>query len=224
MPSNWPIALAFGLGIIGLFATVIVVGLRMRRQQTTQNLQNLNADAVWNEFTTLSQPQDGSWERGDLLYGIWEDFSATSVGMIVRDNKDSAIARVAYDMRGADISMGENRYRVRVGTTFQGSAELVQDRGSDDEAATLCSFKQRGWFSQRGAEYRCPETGVLTISMPWGSPFKAFTSTINQDGKAVGKMGTIGRPYLNKGRMLILPGRLPLPMRLFVLAWGTGGR
>jgi hypothetical protein len=224
MPSHWPFALAFGVGIIGLFATVIVVGLRMRRRETTQNLQNLNADAIWNEFETLSRPQDGSWERRDLLYGIWEDFSATSVGMIVRDAKDSAIARVAYDMRGADISVGENRYRVRVGTTFQGSAELVQGRGSGDEVATICSFQRRGWFNQRGVEYRCPETGVLTISMPWGSPFKAFTSTITRDGKAAGKMGMIGRPYFNKGRMLIVPAEWPLPIRLFVITWGTGGR
>src|SRR5215472_55388 len=110
MPKDWPVALALVGGLIGVFAIVIFVGLRMRRRGIADRLKHVDADAVWNEFTRLSKPQDGAWDRRDLLYGIWEDFSAISVGMIVKDDKDSPLARVAYDMTGADISAGENRY------------------------------------------------------------------------------------------------------------------
>jgi hypothetical protein len=221
VPSGWPFVLALLVGLVGLFAIVILLSLRMRRRRIADELQNIHADAVWNEFTRLSQAEDGSWDRRDLLYGIWEDFSPTSVGMIVRDDRDSPVARVAYTIAGADISVGENRYRVSVGNT-RGSTQLVEDGGNGSEAAAICSFVRKGWFRDRAAEYSSPDIGVLRISLPWGSPFKAFTSTITKDEEPIGKMGAIGRPYFNNGRMLILPARLPLPIRLFVLTWGTG--
>jgi hypothetical protein len=222
MPSHWPVALAFGVGVIGMFVVAIIVGLRMRRRETAQNLQNINADTVWNEFASLSEARDGSWDRSDLLYGIWQDFSATSLGMIVRNDHDAAVARVSCGVTGVDISLGENRYKVRVGDNLRGTAVLILDPQSGAEAADICSFSRKGSFSSRAVEYSSPDVGVLRISLPWSSPFKALTSTITRDGEPVGKMGTIGRPYFNNGRMLILPVGLPLPIRVFVLAWGTG--
>jgi len=222
MPSDWPVALAFLLGLLAVFAIAIFVGLRMRRQRTSELLQNVNADTVWNEFSRFSQPPDGSWERNDLLYGIWQDFSATSLGMIIRNGQDSAVARVSYGVTGVDISLGENRYKVRLGNNLQGTAVLSQDSGNGEETAGLCTFSRKGWFQNRAVEYSSSDIGVLRISLPWGSPFKSFLATITKDGEPVGKMGTIGRPYFNNGRVLILPAALPEPIRVFVMAWGTG--
>jgi hypothetical protein len=224
MPSGWPVALAFGAGIIGLFAAAIIVGLQLRRRETAQSLLNVNADAVWNELTRISLPQDANWDRSDLLYGIWEDFSAGSVGMIVRNDLDAPLARVAYHMAGADIAAGDEKFRVRAGTSIQRSAQLVRV-GQDGEGETpVCSFVGKGWLQNRVVEYSAPDIGVLRISLPVVSTFKAVTSTITRDGRNVGKLGTIGRPYFNKGRMLVLPAGLPLSIRLFVVAWGSGQR
>jgi hypothetical protein len=221
MPGDWPFALALLLALGGAFAIAVLAGLRIRRRQMRLNLESINADAVWSEL--VNQPEfDGSrWTREDLLYGVWQDFSAEAVGMVVKNGHDQAVGQVAHGMTQATIEAGEKRCRVVVGTTWRESAKL---EFANEDGADICSFERKGLTGDRVARYSAPGVGPLEIPVTWGSPFAPFASPITSDGQPVGRIWRIQGPNQDKGRALILPAKWPLPIRLFVLAWGTGPR
>ena len=50
MPPSWPIVLAGVLGLVLVFAAVIVIGLKARAARITRRLREVTADTAWREL------------------------------------------------------------------------------------------------------------------------------------------------------------------------------
>jgi hypothetical protein len=224
VPSDWPIALALVVGLMALLALAIFLGLRIRRRQIHQNLANVSAETVWQElFLDAPGAANAGLNRKDLLYGVWQDFAMTSVGMIVMSGQDVPVARITSTNFGSTIAIGESTYRIVPQMTWQASANLCTVDGENvNDRSPVCSFSRRGRMGSAVVRYTAASGEVLEIPSSWRSPFRRYANTIKYDGNPAGAVFTIGQPYLNKGRAVVLPDRLPLPIRVFVLAWGTG--
>lgn len=194
-------------GVAALFGIVIVLGLRVRAKQMSRNLQ-LRADDVWTGVPA------NKWDRDLLLYGVYQDRSATSVEMIVRDSHDREIGRIVFRMAA--------RPGAFVITTEAGSFEadvlptmsqriVLHPAASDTEV--LCTFSRRWWGSH---SYEIRSIGTFE-SKPRQRLRLAPISDISSDGKPVGVSRHIGGA-VNRGVLLILPVSIPLHIRLFILA------
>jgi len=199
--------IAFLLALGTLFAVVIFFSFLSRQKNIAKNLA-LKAEDVW------PQIRDAGFDFSDLLYGIWEDFSATERGMVVRDSYDRKVATIIYHTA---VLQGSIMIETADGT-FE--ADLAPDwrerfslRTTRDRSQSLCEFTRLV-----GGEYlfTANSLGALNSKPPGGlSVSPLFEYTLK--GKPVGASRRIGRAF-DKGHMLVLPQHLPLPIRLFVLA------
>jgi hypothetical protein len=218
MPADWPIALALILGLIALFAIVIVVGLRAGDRAQAKNLREIKADNVWAEIG------DGAWPRADLLYGTWQT-SMTDVVLVVKDYKDADAGTITTRLADTTIEAGNDTYKAVPGRTWSESAELVAANAhAADAAQAACSFESKGWGGDQRAQYTIPGVGVLTIQARWSWPWKQAPIQILKEGRAIGQLWSIGGPLYNKGRALVLPAEIPLAARMFILWKAAGSR
>ena len=73
--------------------------------------------------------------------------------------------------------------------------------------------------------FRSPDAGFdAEIPVTYGNPFRRRALPIFSGGRAIGALWQLGQPRFNDGRAVVLPTDAPLALRLFVLAWATGGR
>ena len=218
MPADWPVALALILGLIALFAIVIVVGLRAGDRAQAKNLREITAHDVWAEIG------EGAWPRADLLYGIWQT-SMTDVVLVVKDYKDAGVGTITTRLTDTTIVAGSETYKAVAGMTWSESAELVAANAqAADAGQAACSFESKGWGGNQRARYTIPGFGVLTIQAPWSWPWKRGALPIVRDGQAIGQLSSIGGAFYNKGRALVLPGEIPLAVRMFILWKAAGSR
>jgi hypothetical protein len=218
MPAGWPFALALILGLIALFAIVIVVGLRTGDRSQAKNLREIKADNVWAEIG------EGGWPRADLLYGIWQT-SLKDVVLIVRDCNDADVGTITTRLTDTAIVAGSETYKAVAGMTWSESAELVAvNARAEDAVQPASSFESKGWGGHQRAQYMIPGFGVLTIQARWSWPWKRGALPILKDGRAIGQLSEIGGPFYNKGRALALPGEIPLAVRMFILWKAAGAR
>jgi hypothetical protein len=194
------------LAIAALFAAVIYFGLRFRKRSMAQNLE-LHAFEVWKPF------EASGWNFEDLLFSVAQDFSSTQFGYIVKNCRDQQIARIIFHaaaLRGwIWVQMD--------GANFEADALLrmrqeVVFHPAENESQILCRFTRTGG-NQR---FEAPEVGVLESQRPNRLTLAPrFEFTLN--GQAAGVAQHIGGA-VDRGRALVLPGNIPLPVRLFVLA------
>jgi hypothetical protein len=218
MPADWPFALALILGLIALFVIVIVVGLRAGDRAQAKNRREIKADNVWAEIG------DGAWPRADLLYGIWQT-SMTDVVLVVKDYKDADVGTITTRLTDTTIIVGSETHKAVARMTWSESAELVAaNAGAADAAQAACSFESRGWGGNQRAQYTIPGLGVLTIQARWSWPWKQAPIQILKEGRAIGQLWPIGGALYNEGRALVLPGDIPLAVRMFILWKAAGAR
>lgn len=192
--------------IASLFAGVIYFGLRFRKQSMTKNLQ-LHAVDVWKPFETKG------WNFEDLLFGVAQDFSSAQFGYIVRNCRDEQTATIIFHagkLRGW-ICVEMNGANFEADALLQMRQEVVF-HPAGEESQVLCRLRRNGG-NQR---FEAPEVGVLESQRSKGVTLApCFEFTLN--GLPAGVAQHIGGP-VNRGRALVLPGNIPLPVRLFVLA------
>jgi len=203
-PSETLAAIA---ALIVLFALAIYFGLRVRKKNFAENL-DLHAADIW------PQLQDSASNFSDLLYGVWQDFSSTEVGMIVRDCRDQKVGKIVYRMIARQgcvaIETPNGIFETDSLPTLRESLSL---RPANDGSQSLCDFTRLA-----GGTYRfdAKSFGILESKPPRGLRIApVFSYTLN--GNPVGASRHIGG-WSDRGRMLVLPQQLPLPIRIFVLA------
>jgi hypothetical protein len=216
MPNDWPLAVAFVLAIIGAFVAAILVGLRWGDQSQKRALQDTNAENVW------AQSPRGDWIRSNLLYGIWQS-SMMDVVMIVRDCSDRAVGSITKDVNGTTLRVGEEIYRIVPQSTWLESAKLVHlNANTLSLSKPICLFEVKGWIWNRVAKYTIDGFGIIEIAIRYGWPRKSHVVPIQKAGNNIGQLFTVGGASRNMGRALLLPGEIPLPVRLFILIKWAG--
>jgi hypothetical protein len=203
MAVTLPTLLAILAGVCALFAFVIAAGLRQRRRQMSRSLSLRARD--------LAPP---GAELGDVLYAIRQDFSATELGMIVRNGRDEEIARITFHMArrtGAfTIDLGRDSFEADARPTMK---QRIVLHPAGAASTVLCTFDRRMWGT-----HRFDVAGVGTLECRPESRLRlapAFRFT--QDGRAMGMSRQIGGA-INRGVLLALPSTIPLAVRVFVLA------
>jgi hypothetical protein len=211
--------LSLALAIVLLFAVVIALGIYWRRRSDVRNLRDITADFVW------KRTGEGSpWHRTDLLYGIDQDLSISTVSLIVKDHEDKIVGRLIYPSlsQNMTIETGPGKF---VATDQWPTGDVtrkvnlypLREDNTADQSHLMCSFAKMGrlrgvcLYTVSGKEYEIPfRPGWLTDH--W---------QINRDGAAVGQLWTIGG-LTERGRALLAPSDIPLPARLFILGLFLG--
>jgi hypothetical protein len=169
------------LALGGVFGLVIFLGLKFRKRGMESDRQ-LTAREVWDSVPT------GPWDFSDLLYGVWQDFSATEIGMIVRNSLDQEIGTVRFRMAARHgwiaLQIGESSFEANVLTTPMQSVALCSLAGGE----TLCTFHRL-----QGGVYRfeLEGTGVLESRPPRGLRFTPQFDYF-RDGQPIGISQRIG--------------------------------
>ena len=200
-------ALVVLVGVVALFAVTIYFSLRFRKRNFAKGLE-LKAADVWPQF------QNDGFELSGLLYGVWQDFSSTEFGMIVKDCNDQQAARIVYHtgrrLGWITIETSAGNFVADVLPTLRQSVAL---RSQNDGSQSLCDFSRltRGTY-----RFDAKSFGILESEIPRGLRLApVFRYMLN--GVPVGTSCHIGG-WRNLGRMVVLSHDLPLSIRLFVLA------
>ncbi|MEO6798880.1 MAG: hypothetical protein ABI178_02935 [Rhodanobacter sp.] len=203
------------LGLVAVFAVVIIVTLRLATRAQTRNLGSVTAVRVWSELGHGDVPDPG------LLYGTWQTF-AHEVVLAVKDADDRVIGRVTQrGLGGLDtvIVIGPVTFRVVPQRHWREAADLVTNDPDTGRARVVCSFAKG---AHRLATYTCEDGRMLSIPSGWDWPWRRRVSNILCLEKTIGSIWTPGSPWLNQGRALVLPVEIPPAVRLFVLWKGSG--
>ena len=195
------------LGIVVLFAFVIYFGLRLRNASFAKN-RDIRAQDIWPSL------QGTNWDFANLLYGVWQDFSATEFGLIVKNSRDEEAGVIVFHtgvrQRWLTFEAGGSAFEADVLATFRQSVAL---HSAGDSSQVLCVFNnaRSGIF-----RFDAKGVGVLESKVPRGlrmAPLYEYTL----DGQPVGICQHIGR-WMDRGSYQILPANIPLAIRMFILA------
>jgi hypothetical protein len=159
------------------------------------------------------QSEDAGFDFAGLLYGVWQDFSATRLGMIVKDSRDHQVAKISYRTVTGPwifIETPDGKFEADALPALRQSLSL---RAARDGSHSLCDFRRLP-----GGTYRFEGTSLgILESRPPRALHLAPISEYTLNGAPAGASRHIGG-WLDQGRMLVLPQQLPLEIRLFVLA------
>lgn len=218
MPANdWHMLLAVAIGIVILFAVVIVLGLRFATRNQAKLLRETRARDV------LAAVGLGDIDRAHLLYGVWQT-TLTEVSLHVRDGNDNDVGSIVQRVFGGSITAGDERYTVVITSGWRESATLVRAKEGAEASASLCSFERRGWGGGRVGRYTLPDHTMISVQARWRFGWKPAPLPIVQNGHTIGQLFGIGRGMINAGRGVVLPPSIPLPVRLFILYKAEGAR
>lgn len=203
-----------GLGVVVVFAPVMVVGLRFSRRAGKHNLREINAAAV------CAQLGGRAADDEELLYGVWLT-AMHEVALVVRGGHDLPLGTIARRPSDTTIEIGSGRFVVVDASGLSESAERLC--GWNDSAGTpLCRFDARDWGGAHVASYVAPGGGAFTMRAPRVCTRQRGALSIVQGGHAIGRLCTLGGPEFNRGSALLLPACIRLSVQLFMLWQGIG--
>lgn len=194
------------LGATLVFGGIIFFGLRYRKKLTAAGLS-----VSWAELKCkLPETRRGT---PSALYGLFQDFSATECGYLVRDESDQEIGKVVFKL-----------------ARRTGWLE-IQCLGETYEASTLNTWRQTVIFQQLGKQTPdCTRrsaglgntvfeiAGFGTVERKRGSLWSRGSEvSYGFNGREIGFSWTVGNTQLSP-RILSLPATVPLPVQLFILA------
>ena len=215
MPAELHGLVMLAVGLVAVFAVLIIVRLRFSTRAQTRNLGSVTAARVWRELGHRDAPDPG------LLYGTWQTLMHEVV-LTVRDADDKVVGQITQrGLGGLDtsIAIGPMTFRVVPRLQWRETADLVATDPAAGSTRVLCSFTAG---ADHLATYSCDDGRKLTIPSGWDWPWRRRVSNILCTGQTIGSLWTPGSPWLNQGRALRLPEEIPLPVRLFVL-WKASG-
>lgn len=100
--SNNPEQLLFSIiGIVILvFTPIIILSLRYRKKLQNQWALETCAETVIPLFPK------GSFDSKTFLYGTYQDFSATTIGMVIKNGRDEEVGRVLFNTGNIIFEIG----------------------------------------------------------------------------------------------------------------------
>lgn len=204
MNPNTMFLLLIGFTIC-LFGAIIYFGLKWRTESAKKWLAETDAKWVFDSDSTLSN------NVTSLLYGVFQDFSNTSVGMDVRDLNDNLVGRIAYNMGDVIIEVGTEKY-----SCF--------NEGKWNLHVTLRPLTGMGKLAPPIAECHKPSLFRFTFKY-FASPYSEVELkyrmfggvSVLVDGKVIGKRLDLGKD-VTRGRALVLTVDMPLVLQMLLLA------
>ena len=193
-------------GICLFFAIVIDFGLRVRKRNMAEALQ-FRAQDIWAPLQT------SGWNIENLLYGVLQDFSATEIGLIVRDFHDQQVGTITFHTGARKgwitIQTVSELLEADVLPTLLQSITLHPA----NTARIICAFTRL-----RGGIYRFDVKGVGVLESKLSNRFQItpwFEYRLND--QPIGGSQRIGR-WIDRGSLVVLPNDIPLPIQMFILA------
>lgn len=197
----------FFLILIG-FAFLIYFLLKKRESLQKEYLE-FTADQAWDSVKKNLAPENLS--KSNLLFGVWQDASATTMSLIVKDSKNHLIGQIFKPMgtRKQKIKIKDQIYLVEFPLTWNRTAILYSPNGTE----ILAKYRKTSWLNRH--EYEVTGYGVLNSQRPVHNFKACFNYKLND--KIIGTCQNISSTY-QKGRLMVFPLDIPLEVRLFILS------
>lgn len=153
MPVNdWHMLVGMVIGIVVLFAVVIVLTLRFATRNQARLLRETRARDV------LAGIGLSNTNREHLLYGVWQT-TMTEVILQVRAGNDHEVGSIVQRVFGGTITAGSDQYTLVFTSRWRESAMLVRADNQAAAATPLCRYEVRGWAAAGLRAIPCPTTG-----------------------------------------------------------------
>lgn len=83
------------------------------------------------------------WDPASILYGVWQDFSAAKLGMVVRDSADREVGRITYHplTREGWLTLETGAGSVE-GDVVPGLRQTITLHPAADATQILCKFER----------------------------------------------------------------------------------
>jgi hypothetical protein len=195
------------IAIIAGFASLIFLLLKYRRRFLEGNLL-LTADQVWPKLS--NRAEKSHFARSDLLFGIWQDGSATTPLMIVKNARSKIVGRVEFLMVGRSIKISTEGqiFEIALPLTWRRTANLK----AENESHQLASYEKIGWLTKQ--KFEIPGYGTLIAERPSFSLLNIVEYRLNNI--LVGTAQEFSKTRKDC-RIIILPSTLPLAVRIFIM-------
>lgn len=199
--------------LIGIgFSILVFFLLKYRRALLRKDLQ-ISAESLWKKLSYLEL--DKSISKSNIIFGVWQDKSATVPQLIFKNANDEIIGQVEYHLtaRAYEISLGNQIFRIEIPLTWQGmTANLKSSDGK-----TLATFKRKS-LSLGSHKFFIQNIGELTAKYFFFKrlqPIQYF-----HDGKHIGSTYQISS-IRRVGRVGIFPAEYSLPVKVFIIVMGS---
>jgi hypothetical protein len=194
--------------ILIFFAFLIYFLLKYRGSLQKEYLE-VTADQVWDSVGKKVASLNLS--KSNMLFGVWQDATATTMSLIVKDSKNQLVGQVFKPMgsRKQTIKIGDQIFLIEFPLTWNRTAILYAPNG----AGIIAKYIKTSWFVRH--EYDLTGYGVITSNWP-GLNLKAVSNYKLHD-KLIGTCQNISSTR-EKGRLIIFPLDIPLEIRLFILS------
>lgn len=183
---------------------LIYFGLKWRAASDKTWIAKTNAQSV-----LKSAPTPGI-QATSLIYGVFQDFTNTSAGMVVRDGSDAVVGRIIYNTGDTTIEVGHDTYR-----TFNESGEKLHItlRPLDGGKARKAPVAECRRSSLRHLRFQDPSTpdGLIDLHEKIGEAHLLLNDRV------IGQRWELSKTVV-RGRALALQADVPLVLQMFILA------
>jgi hypothetical protein len=168
----------------------------------------MTAEQVW--ASVAEQAAKLKLIKSDMLFGIPQDASATTVCVAVKDANDKVVGRVHWPMaiRQKTVEIGDEIFLIEFPLSWNRTAIL---RGLNS-AGIVAKYTRTSWLGRH--EYDIAGYGVINserASLSLRIPFN-----FRMGERLIGMRQKISSAR-EKGDIVLLPSDIPLQVRIFVL-------
>lgn len=201
--------LGFYLGAVLIGFTLLIWILLKYRQIFLKNNMQLTAQQIWKGVS--KRATKNSFLDSNLLFGIWQDSSATRRSLVIKNVRNEIVGHVEFPMneRNFIITMGSEIFKAQFPLTWNQTAQLFSQK-NDSLLATYCKLNIFGKHQFDVLNY-----GTLISERPSLSPRIVFNYRLGL--QLIGTTEEISS-CRQVGRLAVLPADLPLPIQIFILA------
>lgn len=196
------------LSIIGItilvFTAIIILSLRYRKNLQKQWSFETRAETVIPHFLR------NNLDSKSFLYGTYQDFSATTVGMVIKNEKDEEVGRVLFNTGNITFEIGNDEYAVFSEHSWNYHSKLRHLSHTTNHPPEIAECRRVSFgFS---AEYSFPGIGHFLVHEHFSGHAR-----IIKEGAIVGHRISLGRSH-DKGRAISLSIEIPLILQMLLLA------
>jgi len=210
--SSSPEQLLFSIiGVVILVFTPIIIFSLIYRK----NIQKQWAIETCAETVMLRFPKN-DFDSKAFLYGTFQDFSTTTVGIVVKNRKDEEVGRVLFNTGNITFQIGNDKFSVSSEHSWNYHSKLRRLSNTLDPSPAIAEYR-RASFSP-AADYFFPEIGDFRVQEHFSGCAK-----ITREGTIVGYRISLDQSY-DKGRAISLSINIPLILQMLLLASPHLGR
>jgi len=151
-----------------------------------------------------------------FLYGTFQDFSATTIGMVVKNGKDEEVGRVLFNTGNITFQIGNDKFSVSSEHSWNYHSKLRRLSNTLDLSPAIAECRRTSFSF--AADYSFPEIGDFKVHEHFSGRAK-----ITKEGIIVGYRISLDQSY-DKGQAIALSVDIPLILQMLLLASPHLGR